>query len=40
VRCLIVKELGLQKPIYAETACYGHFGRDSFPWEAVKKLNF
>ncbi|MFC4256961.1 methionine adenosyltransferase [Altererythrobacter xixiisoli] len=29
--------LGLNKPIYAQTAAYGHFGRkaegDSFPWE-------
>ncbi|MCB2077097.1 MAG: methionine adenosyltransferase domain-containing protein, partial [Novosphingobium sp.] len=29
--------LGLNKPIYAGTAAYGHFGRkpegDSFPWE-------
>jgi S-adenosylmethionine synthetase len=29
--------LGLNKPIYASTAAYGHFGRtpsgDSFPWE-------
>ncbi|KAI5476364.1 S-adenosylmethionine synthetase [Pseudohyphozyma bogoriensis] len=24
---VIVKELGLQKPIYSQTACYGHFGR-------------
>ena len=31
--------LGLNKPIYAATAAYGHFGRkpegDSFPWERV-----
>ncbi|WP_161956851.1 methionine adenosyltransferase domain-containing protein, partial [Sphingosinithalassobacter portus] len=29
--------LGLNKPIYARTAAYGHFGRtaegDYFPWE-------
>ena len=29
--------LGLNKPIYAQTAAYGHFGRkpegDLFPWE-------
>jgi len=29
----IVKELGLQRPLYKPTACYGHFGRDEFPWE-------
>jgi S-adenosylmethionine synthetase len=31
--------LGLNKPIYAATAAYGHFGRhaegDSFPWERI-----
>lgn len=26
---VIVKELGLQAPIYAQTACYGHFGNPS-----------
>jgi CMP-N-acetylneuraminic acid synthetase len=25
------------KPIYQETACYGHFGREGFPWEKVKQ---
>lgn len=33
----IINELDLNKPIYAATACYGHFGRD-FNWEKVKKL--
>ena len=28
----------LLKPIYSKTACYGHFGREEFPWEKVKKL--
>jgi len=32
----IIKELGLQRPIYKPTACYGHFGRDEFPWEQRK----
>lgn len=32
----IIKELGLLKPIYKQTACYGHFGRSEFPWERVK----
>merc|ERR1711939_30932 len=36
----IVKELGLQKPIYGKTAHGGHFGRNDVPWEEVKKLNF
>ncbi|BGP37001.1 methionine adenosyltransferase sam2 [Rhodotorula kratochvilovae] len=34
----IVKELDLQKPIYAKTAAYGHFGRDDVPWETPKQL--
>ncbi|ORY05847.1 S-adenosylmethionine synthase [Basidiobolus meristosporus CBS 931.73] len=36
---VIVKELNLFKPIYAKTACYGHFGRDEFSWEQPKKLD-
>ncbi|XP_028828461.1 methionine adenosyltransferase II, alpha-like [Denticeps clupeoides] len=35
---VIVRELDLKKPIYQSTACYGHFGRDKFPWEKPKKL--
>lgn len=37
----INKALGLKRPIYQQTAAYGHFGRPDFPWErldAVKKL--
>lgn len=34
----IIKELGLLKPIYKNTACYGHFGHPEYPWEKVKKL--
>jgi len=30
----IIETLGLRRPIYQQTACYGHFGRD-FPWEQV-----
>lgn len=33
----IIKELNLLKPIYKQTACFGHFGRDEFPWEQIKK---
>lgn len=36
----IIDELDLLKPIYAETSCYGHFGREKFTWEKVKKLKF
>lgn len=32
----IIKELGLLRPIYQQTACYGHFGRKDFPWERIK----
>ena len=32
----IIKELDLLKPIYKQTACYGHFGRDEFSWEKIK----
>ncbi|CAF1083961.1 unnamed protein product [Didymodactylos carnosus] len=35
---MIIKELDLKKPIYSNTACYGHFGRDEFSWEKPKKL--
>ena len=34
----MIKELNLLQPIYAKTACYGHFGREEFPWEKVKTL--
>ncbi len=29
----IIKKLDLLKPIYKQTASYGHFGNESFPWE-------
>lgn len=35
----IIKELDLLKPIYKSTACYGHFGRDEFPWEKIKSID-
>lgn len=34
----IINELDLLKPIYKQTACYGHFGRNEFTWEKVKEL--
>lgn len=37
---VIVRDLGLNKPIFQKTAAYGHFGRNEFPWEQVKKLDF
>jgi len=35
----IIKTLDLLRPIYKNTACYGHFGRDEsdFKWEATDK---
>lgn len=34
----IIEGLQLRQPIYRETAAYGHFGRDVFPWEKVDEL--
>lgn len=31
----IIKGLNLLHPIYQQTACYGHFGREGFPWEKI-----
>lgn len=38
---MIGKALKLRRPIYAQTAAYGHFGRKEpeFTWENAKKLN-
>jgi S-adenosylmethionine synthetase len=33
----IIRSLDLLKPIYRETAAYGHFGRDGFSWERTDK---
>jgi S-adenosylmethionine synthetase len=35
---VIVQELDLAKPIYQDTAAYGHFGREHFSWEKPKQL--
>ncbi|CUM68371.1 uncharacterized protein PRCAT00006094001 [Priceomyces carsonii] len=37
---VIVKELNLARPIYFQTASYGHFTNQEYPWEQPKKLNF
>ncbi len=36
----IIKMLDLRRPIYKQTAAYGHFGRNdlNLPWEAVDKV--
>lgn len=31
----ILEKLNLRQPIYQKTACYGHFGREIFPWEKI-----
>ena len=33
----IIRDLDLRRPIYHETAAYGHFGRKEFPWEATDR---
>ncbi|XP_061692252.1 S-adenosylmethionine synthase isoform X1 [Syngnathoides biaculeatus] len=35
---VIVRELQLKRPIYQQTATYGHFGRPEFSWEVPKRL--
>lgn len=35
---VIIRELNLKRPIYQQTAAYGHFGRPEFSWEEPKKL--
>lgn len=36
----IIKELDLRRPIYKQTAAYGHFGRNdlNLPWEQLNKV--
>ncbi|MGZ3786869.1 MAG: methionine adenosyltransferase [Bacteriovorax sp.] len=34
----IIERLDLLKPIYSQSAAYGHFGRDIFPWEKLDRL--
>jgi S-adenosylmethionine synthetase len=35
----IIRDLDLRKPIFEETAAYGHFGRKEFSWEAVDRAD-
>ncbi len=35
----LIKMLDLERPIYKQTAAYGHFGREEFPWEATDKAS-
>jgi S-adenosylmethionine synthetase len=37
----IIERLGLRHPkgwSYFDTASYGHYGRDMFPWEAIAEV--
>jgi len=34
----LIEMLDLIQPIYQETAAYGHFGREQFPWESLDKV--
>jgi S-adenosylmethionine synthetase len=38
---MIIKNLNLRRPIYRQTAAYGHFGRNDLklPWEKLDKVN-
>lgn len=35
----IVNRFQLKRPIFRETASYGHFGRSQFPWEKLDFIN-
>ena len=35
----IIRDLAARRPIYRETAAYGHFGRKEFPWEATDRVD-
>jgi S-adenosylmethionine synthetase len=35
----IIRHLDLWRPIYKDTAAYGHFGRKEFPWEATDRAD-
>jgi S-adenosylmethionine synthetase len=35
----IIRDLDLRRPIYRETAAYGHFGRKEFPWERTDRAD-
>ncbi|HQC54455.1 MAG TPA: methionine adenosyltransferase [Clostridia bacterium] len=35
----MIDKLGLSRPIYGKTSCYGHFGKPDLPWEACDKVS-
>ena len=34
----IIETLNLRRPLYLQTAAYGHFGRNEFPWEQIVQI--
>lgn len=34
----IIEKLDLQKPIFQQTAKYGHFGKENLPWEKIQVI--
>ncbi len=34
----IIERLDLRKPIFRQTATYGHFGKENLPWERIEKM--
>jgi len=34
----IIERLQLRKPIFQQTAAYGHFGKKNLPWEKIEKM--
>jgi S-adenosylmethionine synthetase len=37
----IIRDLGLRRPVFQQTAAYGHFGRegDTFTWERTDRVD-
>ncbi len=35
----IISTFDLKRPIYKQTAAYGHFGRSEFPWESLEMVD-
>ena len=35
----IIEKLDLRKPIFQQTATYGHFGKKNLPWEKIVKIS-
>ena len=34
----IIDRFGLRRPIFKQTASYGHFGNPDFPWEKLDSV--